>query len=162
MVFSQNGTPGRSMALSHHISTPVIVTRKNAQTLVNRSYQDSGSDGLISYNWSTANIDTGWYSAVAFANRTLYLNGVDNYSFQIIADVTPPNVTTVSPTGWNNTQNVTFTYPDAIAGIPSGGSDTSITLDPDLNVGGVYSLHNLTPSGLSFSPGHRIDGTPFP
>jgi len=110
MVFSANDTYGRALELREEQSSPLVITSSLAQTHIYRSSDSTGSDGIHDYLWSTAGQSLGWYTAASLANKSLYRHGSDHYPFVITADITNPTVTAISPGGWINYSDVTFTY----------------------------------------------------
>lgn len=67
---------------------------------------------------------------------------------------------TITLTEVNTSVAAALTYPDA--NVAAGGNDQSVTRDPDIS-GGTLVQHSTAvgAGGALFSPGTRLDGTPF-
>jgi hypothetical protein len=109
MIFSGNTTYLRAIDLKEQVENPANITKKGAQTLINRTTNET-TNGLFKFNWSTVNKDIGNYTATVIANKTYYLDGIDYSWFEITKDTTEPVVTAISPEGWINTADTTFYY----------------------------------------------------
>ncbi|MFH0978154.1 MAG: Ig-like domain-containing protein [Candidatus Woesearchaeota archaeon] len=110
LVFSRNGSYRRGSVLRSELTTPLLIRQRNPETLMKRQSGVTGSQGFISYQWATSGNSLGWYAATMLANKSLYYNGADYFPFQITQDITKPNVTLISPSGWINYSSVLFTY----------------------------------------------------
>ncbi|MEK6946686.1 MAG: hypothetical protein AABX32_03700, partial [Nanoarchaeota archaeon] len=110
MILSNNKSSLRVIDLKNHVENPVNITKRKGQQLINRTVNASGSSGVFKFNWSSANRNVGNYTTTVIANKTLYIIGVDFYGFEITPDVTKPIVISISPEGFINTANTTFTY----------------------------------------------------
>jgi hypothetical protein len=112
MIFSDNTTYLRAIDLKNSVRNKINITRTKAQTFINRTINESGSDGLFLFNWSSSNQEVGNYTLTVIANKTLYLEGIDYYYFKITADITNPTIILGKPDNntWYNTNNVTLYY----------------------------------------------------
>jgi hypothetical protein len=130
MVFTQNTSTSRITKLKDEIQNPATKTQDPGQEFIVRS-SGATAGGIYYYNFSTAGQRIGNYSAVAGASQTDYVNASAYTWFNITPDTIPPNVTLVSPQGWLNYDDVTFTYYIAEGG--SGIKNCSIYINNAFN-----------------------------
>ncbi|MBI3027269.1 hypothetical protein HYY70_04080 [Candidatus Woesearchaeota archaeon] len=138
MRFSSDGaSKGEDIELD--IETPLVTTRQQGQRFINRTINQSDSNGMFIMNFSTAGISTGFYSAVARAFKDLYLSGVNFKIFEMTTDITKPVVAALSPEGFNSTVNSTFTY-----NVSEGNSlrNCTLILNNNLNVTNLSPINN--------------------
>lgn len=109
MIFSNVTNSARAVEMEKEFSSPMNITLKPAEQLMNRT-EGYPSEGVFRTNWSTINMSSGWYSAVALANLTYYYNGFDYSFFEVTRDLIAPIITAGSPEGWLSYKNVTFNY----------------------------------------------------
>jgi hypothetical protein len=131
MVFTSNSSNKKTWDFKKDIQNPLTITKKQGEEFINRTINETDSDGLFSFNFSTVNRNTGFYSAVSRAFKTLYKTGIDFVIFEITQDVTKPIVTSISPEGFVNTENTTFIFNVSDA---NNVSNCTVVLNNKLNV----------------------------
>jgi hypothetical protein len=97
-----------------HTAFPVVsqTSTGSNQIIINQTTGNTGVDGLFDWNVSSKNFEITNYSVVTLASATSYTTSSGFSQFEIVPDVTPPNVTLLLPE--NNTEvgrgNYDFTY----------------------------------------------------
>jgi hypothetical protein len=82
------------------------------EELITENSSITGSDGSWTWNWSTFNISTGWYTVASLASKATYNNGAGYAQFEIVPDTTEPSVVLNIPGNGTSekTENVTLYY----------------------------------------------------
>ncbi|MFH1174216.1 MAG: DUF2341 domain-containing protein [archaeon] len=90
----------------------ITSTTASVEEFINRSStQETGSDGLLDWNWTPTLLSSGLFSAVSLATRPSHYPVQGASTFTLIADQTPPNVTLNDPSsGSESNSSVTFSY----------------------------------------------------
>ncbi|MCP3682408.1 MAG: DUF2341 domain-containing protein [bacterium] len=110
MIFSPNNSSQKITDIISEVSVPLNVTLGSVQELMNKSSGVTDENGTFYANWSSANQESGWYSAIGIANKFEYYNGVDYSFFNVLPDLIPPDVALGPPEGWLKTEDITFYY----------------------------------------------------
>ena len=109
MRFSSDGS-AKAEDLKYDAEVPLVTTRKQGQQFINRTINESDANGLFLLTFNTTNRQSGFYSAVARAFKTLYIYGFNYKIFEITTDTTSPTVSAISPEGFTNTMDTTFAF----------------------------------------------------